>query len=68
MLKSKAFARSVELDLEKADCRFSDNYFDLPGSYIKRVTIEKSNLPEKISLNEIKRQLKIRSLYDIEER
>jgi beta-mannosidase len=67
-LESKAFAKSVEIDLEDADCRFSDNYFDLPGGYKKTVTAEKLYLQPEIDLKEIKRQLKIRSLYDIEER
>lgn len=67
-LESKAFAKSVEIDLGEADCRFSDNYFDLPGGYKKIITMEKQYLKPEIGLKEVKRQLKIRSLYDIEER
>ncbi|MDD3819077.1 MAG: glycoside hydrolase family 2 protein, partial [Actinomycetota bacterium] len=67
-LKSKTFAKSVELDLKEADCRFSDNYFDLTAGDEKIVTVEKSDISKNISIVELKEQLEIRSLYDIEER
>jgi beta-mannosidase len=67
-LKSKAFAKSVELDLKETDCRFSDNYFDLTAGDEKMVTVDKSGILGSVSLEGIKEQLKIRSLYDIEER
>ncbi len=67
-LKSQTYAKSVELDLRKEDCKFSDNYFDLSAECVKRVVIDKFSLSKKLSLDELINQLKIRSLYDIEER
>lgn len=67
-LKSDAYARSVELDLANADCKFSDNYFDISAGDIKRVEIDKAGLSGKYSLDIIKNQLEVCSLYDIEER
>ncbi|MBE3102009.1 MAG: glycoside hydrolase family 2 protein, partial [Firmicutes bacterium] len=66
-LESQAFAKSIELDLRKADCKFSDNYFDLSAGYIKRAAIDKSSLSDELNLDEVRNQLKVRSLYDIEE-
>jgi beta-mannosidase len=65
-LKSKAFVKSVELDLKEEDCRFSDNYFDLTAGDEKIVTVEKSGISKNISIDELEEQLKIRSLYDID--
>ncbi len=67
-LKSKAFVKSVELDLKEEDCRFSDNYFDLTAGDEKIVTVEKSGISKNISIDELEEQLKIRSLYDIDKR
>jgi len=67
-VESRAFAKSIEIGLEETDCKFSDNYFDLSGGFKKRVMIEKSDLSDKMNLSEVKKKLKIRSLYDIEER
>ncbi|HEX7714851.1 MAG TPA: glycoside hydrolase family 2 protein [Bacillota bacterium] len=64
-LTSRAFARCVALDLAKADCQFSDNYFDLSGSEVKEVAILKESLSAALSLAELKGELCIRSLYDI---
>jgi hypothetical protein len=35
---------------------------------VKKVVIDKSSLSDVLNLSEVKKQLKIRSLYDIEER
>jgi beta-mannosidase len=67
-LATITFAKSIELDLRKADCKFDDNYFDLSTGYVKKVVIDKSSLSDELNLAEVKKQLKIRSLYDIEER
>lgn len=66
-LRTRTFAKSIELDLKKADCKFNDNYFDLSAGYVKKVVIDKSSLSDELNLSEVKKQLKIRSLYDIEE-
>ena len=60
-LTSNALARSVYLTLPDGEGEFSDNFFDmLPG---KRVNL---NLTTKLSIEEIKRQLSIKSLYDFQ--
>lgn len=59
-----AFAMYVYLDLEEADCHFSDNYFNLSrGS--KEVQVKKSSLSRELSLEEFKDQLMVRTLTDI---
>lgn len=44
VLSSDVYAKSVCLSLEKADCRFSDNWFDIHGSEKVVVTLPKENL------------------------
>jgi beta-mannosidase len=60
-LTTNRLARDVYLSLERTDGFFSDNYFDLiPG---RKVEVEfKSHQP--ISLKEVRRDLKVRSLVD----
>jgi beta-mannosidase len=67
-IKSSSFAKAVELDLESIDLHFSDNYFDLSVGDVKKIIINKSALSSNITCDELKDQLKIFSLYDIEER
>lgn len=62
-----AFAKYVELDLKTADCKFSDNYFDVSPGTPKIVTVAKDSLTEALDLNAFRDQLKQRSLYDINE-
>lgn len=63
-ITSKAFAKFIELDLKDSDAIFSDNFFDLSAGHIKRVEIKKENLSEKLSLDVLKNQLTVRSLFD----
>lgn len=60
-LTTNRLARDVYLSLERTDGFFSDNYFDLiPG---RKVEVEfKSGQP--LTLNELRRGLKVRSLVD----
>ncbi len=64
-VKSGAFAKCVELDLQGADGVFSDNYFDLSGGIEKRVRLEKSRVSQSLSADELGSRLKIRSVFDI---
>lgn len=59
-----AFAMYVYLDLEKDDCHFSDNFFNLSKG-TKRVIVEKSRMSRPMSLEELKKQLVIRTVADI---
>ena len=63
-LSSKSFARFVELDFKEVDAIFSDNYFDLSAGNSKTVEINKENLSKAVSLDDLKNQLVIRSLFD----
>ena len=63
-LKGKSFARFVELDLKDAEAIFSDNIFDLSANIIKRVEIIKGNLSLDLSLEVLREQLQVRSLFD----
>jgi len=60
-----AFAKYVELDLQQADCRFSDNYFDLSAGDVKKIVVKKTSVSEEISVDEFTQNLTIRSLFDI---
>ncbi|WP_226670386.1 beta-mannosidase [Metabacillus litoralis] len=64
-VKSSAFAKYVELDLRAADCKFSDNYFDLSAGDAVIIQVQKDSLSESLSLESFKEQLSIRSVYDI---
>jgi beta-mannosidase len=59
-----ALAKFVELDLKKADVVFSDNYFDLSAGERKMVTVDRSRISARITLEEFKNQLTVRSLID----
>ena len=63
-LRAEAFAKYVELELEQADCRFSDNYFDLSAES-RTVTVNKASLSEPLALDQFVDQLRVRSIYDI---
>jgi len=62
---SKSFARYVELDLENADCKFSDNYFDLSAYEPKEIIVKKDSLSLNMNLQVFSENLKVRSIYDI---
>jgi beta-mannosidase len=59
-----SFAKFVELDFKEDDAVFSDNYFDLTASKPRRIELLKSNLSKELTLEELKSQLAVRSLYD----
>jgi beta-mannosidase len=65
-IKSKNFAKYVYLSSKNIDLRFSDNYFDLFGGEVKRVILNKDTLSNKLSLQELKSELCIKSIYDVE--
>jgi beta-mannosidase len=67
-LNSNSFAKAVELELRSVDLHFSDNYFDLSAGDVKKITAKKSTLSKNITCEEFEAELKIFSLYDIEER
>lgn len=64
-LWGSAYAKSVCLDLQNADCVFSDNWFDVHGMQSVTVTIDKETLSVPLSLDEFREQLTICSNYDI---
>lgn len=63
-IKAKAFARFVELDLKYADAIFSDNFFDLSAEDRKIVEIKKKSLTSCLTIETLREQLTVRSLYD----
>jgi beta-mannosidase len=60
-LTAQSLARLVECSLEGAPVIFSDNYFDLPAG--RQVTVS-CPLPAGWTLEQARRALKIRSVYD----
>ncbi|MNC22369.1 hypothetical protein D3C75_703690 [compost metagenome] len=64
-MKAKAYARFVELGFRETDALFSDNYFDLPGGGTRTVTVAKKALGVPASAEELRRQLTVRSVFDI---
>ena len=59
--RARSLARFVELGLEGAEVVFSDNYFDLPAGYTRRLTCP---LPGGWSEAQARAALRVRSLYD----
>lgn len=59
--RARSLARFVELGLEGADVVFSDNYFDLPAGYTRRLTCP---LPEGWGEAEARAAIRVRSLFD----
>jgi beta-mannosidase len=64
-VSSKAFAKSVELDLKNNDAVFSDNYFDISKDECKTVYVDKSGLIDKITYEEFVNNIMVRSMYDL---
>ena len=64
-VSADAFAKYVELDLVDADCKFSNNYFDISAGDTKTFVVNKSSLSEPLTLEAFKDQLVTRSAYDI---
>jgi beta-mannosidase len=62
---AKQFAKGIELDFEEADGIFSDNYFDLSSDRERIVELEKRKLSTQLTLEQVKKELKIRSVFDI---
>lgn len=63
-ITSESFAKNVELDLKSLDGVFSDNYFDLTPNHSKTVEIKKADLSKPVCLEDIKKELFLRSLID----
>lgn len=64
-VSADAFAKYVELDLTDADCKFSNNYFDVSVGSSKMIKVEKSSLSKDVSLQIFKENLVVRSIHDI---
>ncbi|NLO46991.1 MAG: hypothetical protein GX111_01515 [Clostridiales bacterium] len=54
----------MELALKNADTVFSDNYFDIPTSEVKIVKVQKDDLSKSMTLEEFRKELTVRSMYD----
>lgn len=61
-LTSTKMAKYIELDLNKDDCIFSDNYFDLTPAMPKTITVAKQSLSTSLDLHAFEQQLNIKSL------
>jgi beta-mannosidase len=66
-LTSSAFAKFVELRLEKFDVIFSDNYFHISAGEPRIITIDKQQLPGGTSAKSLVEDLSVRSIYDMDE-
>lgn len=60
------YAKSVCLELAEADCVFSDNWFDINGAEPVTVEINKADISEELTLEQLKEQLKIMSNFDLQ--
>ncbi|KAB8125598.1 glycoside hydrolase family 2 protein [Gracilibacillus oryzae] len=59
-----SYTKYIEIQLAE-DVILSDNYFDLSANELKVVTIEKSLLPDTVTLKNLEDNLKVRSVYHI---
>jgi beta-mannosidase len=64
-VNAKQFAKSIELDLAAADGVFSDNYFDLSADKVRGIELKKCRLSKELTLEELKKELRTRSVFDI---
>lgn len=65
VLHANAFAKYVGLELARIDGIFSDNYFDLSAGEVKEVLLDKSRMSGQATLEQLKEQLQVTSLYDL---
>ncbi|WP_424767807.1 beta-mannosidase [Paenibacillus sp. sgz302251] len=65
VLHAQAYAKYVGLQLSEADGKFSDNYFDLSAGHAVEVRLDKASLSEPLTLEQLQKQLKVTSLYDL---
>lgn len=65
LIQAQHYARYVELDFENMDARFSDNYFDVSPNMPQTVFLKKQELSLDADAEQVSRELKIRSLFDI---
>ena len=63
-VKADTFANYVEVYLEQTDCVFTDNYFDITAKDGVVIEVMKEELPDDITADGIKKQLKIKSVAD----
>lgn len=67
-ITAKAFAKGVFLELDKDDCLFSENYFDISGTQANpakvTVTAAKSRMSRSLSLDEFAGQLTVKSYFE----
>lgn len=64
-IRSDVYAKYIELALKNADGKFSDNYFDLSGGAAAKVSLWKESLSKLMTIDEIRRNLSVRSLFEI---
>ena len=64
-VRAEAFAQYVALDLENADAVFDDNFFDLSSDEEKIVPLHADRIRADLSLEDVRRQLTVRSLFDL---
>jgi beta-mannosidase len=65
IVHADAFAKYVGLELRAADGIFSDNFFDVSAGDPKIVLLDKSRLSAPLTLEQLKEQLQVTSLFDL---
>lgn len=63
-VKARNFTKYIELN-SSVDVKFSDNYFDLSGGDVREITVQKDNMSETISANQLLESMTVRSVYHI---
>ncbi|WP_026882158.1 beta-mannosidase [Clostridium akagii] len=65
-IKAENFTKYIDLELTDYDCIFDDNFFDMDGNSQKILKTNKQTLSKKLNLEQFTKQLRIRSIYDLE--
>ena len=65
-IKAENFTKYIDLELADDDCIFDDNFFDMDGNSGKILKTNKQTLSKKLNLEQFTKQLKIRSIYDLQ--
>ncbi|WP_235988863.1 beta-mannosidase [Aquibacillus kalidii] len=64
-VETEAFTKYIELELEEADAKFEDNYFDLSAGNSRKIKVDKASLSMELTREAFEQQLKVRSVYHI---
>lgn len=67
-IKTKSYAKYVEVSFEGIDAVLSDNYFDVSANKVKTIELLKEDISGEYSLEKLKKNIKTRSVFDLQKK